>query len=203
MTHFRMFCIISDFVIDTNSPDDKIPVYISSIVVNLDLKLENFRDFFIELDLLKENMWLLSSLSNKAKIKWHLTSISKGLDELNSKDFIILITEDYRNLKWVILLLMNFVCYTINLERIVYKSNYCKNCSNFSCINLILSNKQSFLKAKTFETGLSDLHKMHWVKSDQMRIYFWSVFSCIRTEYRDLLRKSPYSVRIQENTGQK
>ena len=69
MTHFRMFCIISDFAIDTNSPDDKIPVYISSIVVNLDLKFENVRDFFIELDLLKENMWLLSSLSNKAKIK--------------------------------------------------------------------------------------------------------------------------------------
>ena len=68
MTHFRLFCIISDFVIDTNSPDDKIPVYISSVVANLDLKFENFRDFFIELDLLEENKWLLSSLSNKAKI---------------------------------------------------------------------------------------------------------------------------------------
>ena len=33
--------------------------------------------------------------------------------------------------------------------------------------------------------------------------FFWSVFSCIRTEYRDLLSKSPYSVRIQENTDQK
>ena len=30
-----------------------------------------------------------------------------------------------------------------------------------------------------------------------------SVFSCIRTEYRNLLRKSPYSVQIQENTDQK
>ena len=30
-----------------------------------------------------------------------------------------------------------------------------------------------------------------------------SVFSCIRTEQRDLIRKSPYSVRIQENTDQK
>ena len=28
--------------------------------------------------------------------------------------------------------------------------------------------------------------------------YFWSVFSYIRTEYEDLLRKSPYSV---ANTG--
>ena len=33
--------------------------------------------------------------------------------------------------------------------------------------------------------------------------YFWSVFSCIRTEYGYLFRKSPYSVQIQENTDQK
>ena len=41
------------------------------------------------------------------------------------------------------------------------------------------------------------------MKSVQIRIFFWSVFSYIRTEYRDLLRKSPYSVRIQENADQK
>ena len=40
-------------------------------------------------------------------------------------------------------------------------------------------------------------------KSFQKRSYFWSVFSCIRTEYRDLRNKFPYSVRIQENTDQK
>ena len=33
--------------------------------------------------------------------------------------------------------------------------------------------------------------------------FFWSVFSCIRKEYGDLLHKSPYSVQIQENTDQK
>ena len=35
--------------------------------------------------------------------------------------------------------------------------------------------------------------------------FFWSVFSCIRTEYGDLRSKSksPYLVRIQENTYQK
>ena len=37
----------------------------------------------------------------------------------------------------------------------------------------------------------------------KIRSFFWSVFFCIRTEYRDLLRKSPYSVRIQENGDQK
>ena len=33
--------------------------------------------------------------------------------------------------------------------------------------------------------------------------FFWSVFLCIGTEYGDLPCKSPYSVRIQENTDQK
>ena len=41
------------------------------------------------------------------------------------------------------------------------------------------------------------------MKSVQLRSFFWSVFSCIQTEYRDLWSKSPYSVRIQENTDEK
>ena len=45
--------------------------------------------------------------------------------------------------------------------------------------------------------------EQHCVKSFQIQSYFWSVFSCIRIEYRDLLRKSPYSIRIQENIDQK
>ena len=32
-----------------------------------------------------------------------------------------------------------------------------------------------------------------------MRSFFWDVFSSIWTEYKDLCRKSPCSVRIQEN----
>ena len=41
------------------------------------------------------------------------------------------------------------------------------------------------------------------MKSVQIRSFFWSVFSCIRTEYEDLRRKSRLSVRIQENMNQK
>ena len=33
--------------------------------------------------------------------------------------------------------------------------------------------------------------------------FFWSVFSRIRTEYREILRISPYSFRMRENTDQK
>ena len=43
----------------------------------------------------------------------------------------------------------------------------------------------------------------HCMISFQIRSFFWSVFSCIRTEYVDLNRKSPYSVRMRENTDQK
>ena len=41
------------------------------------------------------------------------------------------------------------------------------------------------------------------VKIVQIRDYFWSVFSCIQTEYEVLLRKSSYSVQIQESTDKK
>ena len=41
------------------------------------------------------------------------------------------------------------------------------------------------------------------MKSVQTPSFFWSEFSCIQTEYGDLLGKSSYSVRIQENTDQK
>ena len=44
---------------------------------------------------------------------------------------------------------------------------------------------------------------IHCVKKVQIRSFFWSLFSCIRTKYGDLRSKSLYSVRIQENSGQK
>ena len=43
----------------------------------------------------------------------------------------------------------------------------------------------------------------HCGKSVQIGSFFWSVFSCIRTEYIDLRSKSPCSVRVQENTDRK
>ena len=33
--------------------------------------------------------------------------------------------------------------------------------------------------------------------------FFWSLFSCIWTEFEDLLRKSPYSVQMQENIDER
>ena len=40
-------------------------------------------------------------------------------------------------------------------------------------------------------------------RSAQIRISFWSVFSRIRTKYGEILRISPYSVRMREKYGPK
>ena len=47
------------------------------------------------------------------------------------------------------------------------------------------------------------LNLLQCVKSVQIRSFFWSVFSRIRTEYGEILRVSPYSFRIHKNTDQK
>ena len=44
---------------------------------------------------------------------------------------------------------------------------------------------------------------VHYLKSVQIQSFFCSVFSCIRTEHGDLLPKSLYAVRIQENLTRK
>ena len=46
-------------------------------------------------------------------------------------------------------------------------------------------------------------HMEHCVKSVQIRRFFWSVFSRIRTGYRDLQSKSACSVWVRENTDYK
>ena len=55
---------------------------------------------------------------------------------------------------------------------------------------------------KIVVTNISD-KSYHCVKSTRIRSIFWSVFSCIQTEYGEILRISPYSVRMRENTDQK
>ena len=47
------------------------------------------------------------------------------------------------------------------------------------------------------------LTAIHCVKSIQIRSFFWSVFSRIRTEYGEIRSIIPYTVRVRENTDQK
>ena len=151
--------------LDRNSHGGGTLVYvrdsIPSNLVKLDQKFENVKGFFIELELSKKIKWLLScSYSpHKGNTKQHLSNISKGLDEVNSKyDNILIIGYLNTNMSEPSL---NEFCQTYNLESIVNKPICFKNPKNPSCIDLMLTDKQeSFLKVKTVETGLSDFHKI-------------------------------------------
>ena len=57
--------------------------------------------------------------------------------------------------------------------------------------------------SKSLSIAIPRSISFHSVKCAQIRSFFWSVFSCIWTKHGDLRSKSPYSVRIQENTEQK
>ena len=65
-----------------------------------------------------------------------------------------------------------------------------------------LSKLQKILSIYSWATLQSTL-SAYCVKSVQTRSFFWSVFSCIWTEYGDILGKLSYSAQIQENTDQK
>ena len=62
--------------------------------------------------------------------------------------------------------------------------------------------KEPTIKSReTFDIFVSPIH--HCMKNDQIRNFFWSVFSPIRIEHGELQTISPYSVRMRENTDQK
>ena len=46
---------------------------------------------------------------------------------------------------------------------------------------------------KLYEIWLLNKYRLHFVKSVEIRCFFWSVFSCIRTEYRKIrTKRTPY-----------
>ena len=77
----------------------------------------------------------------------------------------------------------------------------------FTKINLLKKPLSSLIPTNSYfsvnNVNLVKQLPLHCVKSVQIRNFFWSVFSCIRTKYGDLLRKFPYLIRIQENMDQK
>ena len=99
---------------------------------------------------------LLFLQSHKSNIANRLKSIFKTLDKLNST---------YENLA----LLGDFnaeseeesISEFLNLKNLVKQSTCCKNPNKPTCIDLILANcPRSFQNTDTFETGLSDFHKL-------------------------------------------
>ena len=68
---------------------------------------------------------------------------------------------------------------------------------------LVEKSNKFFKKLCSQKCLTENFKRVHYVKSAQIQNFFWSVFSCIRTEHGYLRSKSPYSVRIQENKVQK
>ena len=98
---------------------------------------------------------------------------------------------------------INFWCSEIPAS---HKSDLMKFC--FWSVNLMsIVEEDNSLKQATFEIKCYNLinhsTEIRCVRNVQIRSFFWSVFSRIRTEYGKIWSISPYSVRMQENTDQK
>ena len=99
------------------------------------------------------------------------------------------------------------MCSVVSIKTTVRREMFWCYCSDWCSV------KGHTLLKKTLQlsdTGLSmnyntiSIHSYHHcVKSVQNTELFLVVFSCIRTGYEDLLRKSLYSVPIKENTDQR
>ena len=96
----------------------------------------------------------------------------------------------------------SLTCTPVNL-RYIFRTPFAKNTPGRLLLYICIS-KNFHAQQQPFYLayGYVCLFR-HCVKSVQIRSYFWSVFTCIRTKYGYLHRKSLYSVRIQENTDQK
>ena len=66
-----------------------------------------------------------------------------------------------------------------------------------------LSSRSPVYEVPVYEVlKMPALDSLHCVESVQIRSFFRSVFSRIRTEYGEILRISPYSVQMRENADQ-
>ena len=88
----------------------------------------------------------------------------------------------------------------------VFLKNSTKNKSSvWEIVMLLCDNHWKFLTFKilwSLSIWPLIIH-LHCVKSVQIRSFFWSVFSCIRTEYRDLRIKFPYSIKYRKTRTRK
>ena len=113
---------------------------------------------------------------------------------------------------WPKEIFLTFVFY-LNVQCMKKLSEYTyfyisKNITYFCLFLKLLKALSISLSALTCQKLLGKCHcqacsRSSCVKSAQIRSFFWSVFSRIRTKYRDILFVFPYSLRLRENTDQK
>ena len=86
------------------------------------------------------------------------------------------------------------------LLKIIFCKGFFRNfCYKFHIVNF----RKTIFKNTFSRIPAVASSKMYCVKSVQIWSFFWSVFSRIRNEYREIRIISPYSVRMRENTDQK
>ena len=90
--------------------------------------------------------------------------------------------------------------YRVYLQRYLSTFSYQLFWRNYQMFDRVLNT--SVLADFWLSVTRISLNNIHCVKCPYSE-FFWSLFSRIRTEYGDLLRKSPYLVRMQENKDQK
>ena len=149
---------------DRNAQGGGILVYIKehipAKVLNSHDLANDIEGIFIELNL-KNNKWLLFGTYRPPGqcLKYYFNEVSRVLNSyISSYDKYILLgdfnSEDTESD------IFDFMV-DFDLNNIVKDKTCYKNSNNPSCIDLILTNKpRSFQNTTTFETGLSDYHKM-------------------------------------------
>ena len=128
---------------------------INSLCINHDKEY-----FLVESSLMKQN-WLKICNYNpiKTMIKGYLEYISKEIDSHSSKYDNFLLLGDFNSEPTEEAMKIFFQIY--NFKNLLDKPTCCKNPTNLSCVDLIIKNNpRSFQNSCTFETGLSDFHKM-------------------------------------------
>ena len=149
---------------DQNENGGGIMLYIKEGIPSKLLKpLSNEKDkeyFLVEINLRKKK-WLLICNYNPQKklIKEHLACVTKEIDSQSSNYDNILLLGDF-NSEPTEETMENF-CQIHNLKNLVHDPTCFKNPENPTMIDLFLTNKpRCFQNSITFETGLSDFHKM-------------------------------------------
>ena len=141
--------------------------YIPCKIIKTDCDVD-FESIFVDIDLRKKK-WLLCCSYNphKSNIANHLKSICKTLDKLNSTYGSLVLLGDF-NAEPEEGSISEFLN-PYNLKNLVEQNTCFKNPDIPTCIDLILTNgPHSFQSMDTFETGLSDFHKLTFTVLKQL-----------------------------------
>ena len=160
---FYMKSYSKPYRVDRNSKGGGIILYvredIPSKLINSSCTDHGKEYFLIELNVRKQKWLIICNYNHKTRIKGYLECISKEIDSHSSKYENFLLLADFNPDRTEEA--MKCFCQMYNFENLLDKATCYKNPTNPLCVDLILTYRPiSFQNFSTFETGLSDFHKM-------------------------------------------